>query len=151
MNIRTSSITLLCAALAASLLLVACGGNDNDSQEAQTEQPAKEHGIEPGNKQKPADEFPEDVVIPSNWSIIAKAPVDDGFIVSARTDDTVDVALAAVRQLLAEEGWTETDMRKPNAMMTRVTFTKDGRITDLNFIDSYKSRNVQLTTSKKPN
>ena len=151
MNIRTRFITLLCAALAANLLLVACGSDDNDSQEAQIEQPAKEHDIEAGNKQKPADEFPEDVVVPSHWSIIAKAPANDGFFLSATTNDTVDVALAAVRQLLAEEGWTETGVQKPNAMMTKVSFTKDGRTTDLNFISSYKSRNVQLTTSNKPN
>jgi len=151
MNIRTRFITLLCAALAANLLLVACGSDDNDSQEAQIEQPAKEHDIEAGNKQKPADEFPEDVVVPSDWFIIAKAPADDGFILSATTKDTVDVALAAVRQLFTDEGWTETGVQKPNAMMTQVSFSKDGRITNLNFINSYQARNVQLTTSKKPN
>jgi hypothetical protein len=155
-------------------LLVACGGNDDDSRERQIEQAAKEHGLDAdvtmgadgevsnvvinnangaqiGKDLKLPSGFPEDVVLPDTWTIMASSPTPGGFMLNGTTETTVDEAVAEARQLLTDEGWAEIGFAQPNAMMTQVGFEKDDRMTNLNFMDTGATKNVQLVTMKKPN
>lgn len=155
------------------LMLVACGGNDNDAREKQMEEMARDHGIDAdvsmdedgevssvtikgmGNSQvgtnlKLPEGFPEDVPIADDWSIIAVTPAPGGYSVSAMTDSSIEEALDAARDLLASEGWTETRAAQNNPMMVQAGFSKDQRMTNLNLIDTGDNRTIQLITMQRP-
>jgi hypothetical protein len=164
----------LIATLGATLLLASCGGNDNESRENQIEAQAKEYGIDAdvtvgddgevtnavikqpggaqvGNNLQLPEGFPEDVPIPSDWTVMATSPAPGGFMVNAMTDATADEAVAGIREQLTAQGWTESGFSQPNAMMTQVGFSKDDRMTNLNLMDTGDARNVSLVTMTKPN
>ena len=160
--------------LSAALLLVSCGGGDNDSREAQMEAMAKKHGIDAdvsldedgevasvvieqgyggarvGTNLELPDGFPDDVPVSSDWTIMAVSPTPGGYMINGSTERTVDEALAAVRQQLTAEGWTETGFSNSNSVMTQVGFSKDERITNINLMDTGANRSVQLVTMQKP-
>lgn len=167
-------ITNLLAIAGTTILLASCGGKDNENREKQIEDAAQEHAADAdvtlrdmsevtsavvaqtndaqaGRNPKLPDDFPRDVAVPDEWSIMSAAPMDGGFMLTATTTATVEEALELLREQMTAAGWTEVGSAQAASVMTQIGFTKDGRVTNLNIIKSRKNRNVQLVTIPKKN
>ncbi|GJL95625.1 MAG: hypothetical protein DHS20C05_20300 [Hyphococcus sp.] len=164
------------AVAAAATLLASCGGGKDDaaSREAQIEKEAAKHGIDAdvtvddkgdvetvelkhgntvvGNNVSLPDGFPEDIVIPSDWNVMASAPVPgvSGFSIQALSNDDADTILATVRKSMTANGWSEISDGAPAAAMARAGFEKDGRMATFAIIPNGETNAVQLMTMKKP-
>ena len=163
------------AAAVAAFVLAACGGSsDTDKREAEIEAYAAEHGVDAdvevdetgevssvtirqgggtvGNNLSLPDGFPEDVKLPANWTIQSSAPVPpDGYMLTGMVDDTVEGVSAAVRETLTAEGWAETAADAPSSIMSRISFEKEGRMTNVNIMNTGgENLSVQILTMTKP-
>lgn len=169
------NITSLAAILGASALLAACGGGDNTSaKEKKIEEYAAKHGVDAdveldekgevksvtvnnglgakvgNNLDLPAD-FPKDVHVSGDWSVMAISPAPQGgFMLNATTTSSVDDTLSAIREKMAANGWSVENEDQPNAMMNRIGFVKDDRLASFNLINTGAQLNVQLVTMKRP-
>lgn len=168
-------ISVFAGVAACALMLGACGGGSEDAREKQIEDAAKRHGVDAdvelddkgevasvkinngmgatvGQNLDLPDNFPSDVPVDDDWSIMAISPAPgvDGFMVNAMTDDGVDETLEKLRNALGAQGWTEETADQPTPQMSRVNFVKDGRMTNVNLIDGGPQLTVQLVTMKKP-
>lgn len=158
--------------VAAFFMLGACGGG-NDAREAQMEREAARHGVDAdvelndkgevekveikglggasvgSNLDLPAD-FPEDVPVPSGWSIMATTPAPGGYMVQALSGDGAQGIMDAMRASLTDQGWTETSADSPTPQMQRLGFTKDDRMTNVVITENGDTHAVQIITMKTP-
>ena len=173
MKLKTTLNTTLSIFAAASLLAACGGGGGDEAREIKMEAEAAKHGIDADvelddkgevksvtvnngmgakvgkNLDLPAD-FPSDVPVSEGWSIMSTSPTPGGFMVQATTGDSVEDTLAAIRKDMTAQGWTEESADQPNAMMSRIGFTKDDRLTSFNLMAVEPNLTVQLVTMKRP-
>ncbi len=158
----------------AALLIASCGGGDKESQEKKMEAEAAKHGFDAdvelnddGDVEKvkiktlggaevgqnldlPAD-FPKDVALSSDWSIMAVSPAPQGgYMVQAMASETSDEIVAKAREAMTADGWTEESYDQPTPQMTRLGFVKDNRLTSYNLMLNGDTIMVQLVTIEKP-
>ncbi|GJL91313.1 hypothetical protein [Hyphococcus sp.] len=171
----TSRITELAAIFGASVLLAACGGgNDASTKEKEMEDYAAQHGVDAdvelddkgevksvtvnnglggakvGSNLSLPDGFPGDVPVNADWSIMSTSPVPNGFMLHATTSENAEDALASIRKAMTAQGWTEETSDQPNAMMSRIGFSKGDRMTTFNLMKVNPNLTVQLVTMQKP-
>ncbi|WDI32220.1 hypothetical protein PUV54_03310 [Hyphococcus flavus] len=170
------NVTRFAAIAAGAGLLAACGGGGEEAREKQIEDMAKRHGVNAdvelddkgevasvkinngmggatvGSNLSLPDNFPSDVSVDDNWSVMAISPAPgvDGFMVNAMTDDSVEETLSKLRSSLGAKGWTEEASDQPTPQMQRINFVKDDRMTNVNLISGGPQLTVQLVTMKKP-
>ena len=163
------------AAAGFGLLLAACGGSDAPEdapvagEEAAVETEADTPADTPAPAAAPEDEtdpgngsvtgtdlelpegFPSDVALPEGVSITATMPVPpDGFSIQGSSDLGVEALGEAVREAMEGEGWTALQPEEDSAQMVRIQFEKDGRVANVNIIDSGETSTLQLVTMTKP-
>ena len=163
----------LTALIGVAALLSACGG-DSDSREAAIEKEAKKHGVDAdvsvdkngdvetiaiksgntvvGQNLNLPEGFPGDIRLPSDWNMIASAPVPNlsGFSVQALSEDDADTIVSSLRKTMTGDGWTETAADAPTPQMSRINFEKGDRMANFNIIANGDTNAVQLMTMKKP-
>ncbi len=161
-----------CLAAAAAIALGACGGG-NDAREEKIEREAAKHGVNAdveldkngdvarveikglggasvgSNLNLPAD-FPADVPLPADWSIMATSPAPGGHMVQALSGDDAGTIASTMRESLTAEGWVEASADSPVPQMRRLGFEKDGRMTNVAITENGDTRLVQIITMKTP-
>ncbi|WOR13898.1 hypothetical protein RYZ27_08970 [Hyphomonas sp. FCG-A18] len=161
-------------ALAAALLMSACGGTDSiEDRERAMEDLAAKHGIDVDVKLSETGDtkqvvvntaggqvgtglelppgFPNDVIVPSDWNIMAaNSPMPQNYMVQALTKDSVNAVLETVRQEMSQAGWTEAESSQMTPQMSRVSFEKDDRLTAYTITQNGETQLVQVVSMPKP-
>ncbi|MEO1136458.1 MAG: hypothetical protein AAFW68_07595 [Pseudomonadota bacterium] len=158
--------------VAAVFALGACGGG-NEAREQEIEREAARHGVDAdvelnergevetveikglggtsvgSNLDLPAD-FPADVPVPADWSIMATTPAPGGYMVQALSGDDAQSIVDVMRASLSANGWAETSADTPTPQMRRIGFNKDDRMTNVIVTENGETHAVQIITIKTP-
>lgn len=161
------------AGLLGAGVLAACGGGDDDAREARIERELQKRGLDGdvevndrgevtkaeirrgdqrvGQNLSLPEGFPDDVAIPDGWNVMHTTPAPQGgFMLQALSEDSVEAIAESVRKSLSGDGWTETAADNPAPTMTRMSFEKGDRMTNVNILSAGGQNSVQLLTMDKP-
>ena len=170
----TDTKTWTSLVIATGLLISACGGNNSvEDRERAMEDLAAKHGIdvdvdlsETGETKQvvmntaggqvgsglelPAG-FPNDVIVPSDWNIMAaSAPMPQNYMVQAIAEDDLSAVLETLREEMSELGWTEAETAQMTPQMSRISFEKGDRLTGYTITQNGETQLVQVVSMPKP-
>lgn len=161
-------------AIATGLLISACGGSDSvEDRESAMEDLAARHGVdvdvelsETGETKKVVvnaaggqvgsglelpSGFPTDVIVPSDWNIMAaSSPMPQNYMVQALTEEDFAAVLEAVRHEMSQAGWKEAETAQMTPQMSRVSFEKGERLTAYTVTQNGETQLVQVVSMPKP-